>query len=49
MDQQQDLTYCDCRSTERAQLRPGVDLELAGKECGLLVMGGTGNTYKETC
>lgn len=42
--QQKDLTYCDCRNTERTQLRPGVDAELAGKECGLLVVSGIGHT-----
>lgn len=40
------LAFCDMETTERVQLRPGV--ELAGKECEPLGGGRKGNKWKET-
>lgn len=44
--QQRCRALCDMESTERLQLRPGV--ELARKECGPLGGGRKGNKWKET-
>lgn len=49
MAQQRGLDLCDLKSTERAQLRPGVEVEeLARKECDPLGGGELGDTCKET-
>lgn len=45
---QQGLDFCDHRSTERAQFRPGVVVELVGMKCDPLCGGGIGNVWKGT-